>query len=343
MCASTPSNTRRLPLVGVEAVVEKRPQQAAALGDAERERAVERCFADAELRCALVLEPRDGVADRGQSQSGKRRVRGRIDDLVDALRLETARQVDARRIRYDVAAAVDARELPVVARNRAPLAERRVAHGQRMSVALRVGDGVGDMVAVAERMIADTGRADDEVAAHEPRDSGGGRRVDAQKRGSAGGGSSCQPTQNNEKPCSSRKPSPSSRGSLGSRLAAAWFSIGRMPLPPRFETSNSSAPLPRATSFGFSKKKSARNSTRPAALVGASSRSVTVRLAELWDRRRSAACRAASRTARPSRRPCRPRRRRARPLRSGRPRPQPTRPKRRRRSAKGQRACYEPR
>ena len=108
-----------------------------------------------ELRRAFVLEPSDGVADRREAQARERRVRRRVDDLVDALRRKAAREVDARRVRHDVAAAVDARELPVAARNRVSLAERRVAHGQRVRVAARVGDGVGHVVAVAERVVAD--------------------------------------------------------------------------------------------------------------------------------------------------------------------------------------------
>ena len=140
----------------VEALVEKRPQHAAALRDAEGERAIERAGAHAELRRALVLEASDGVANRRQSQARQRRISRRVDDLVNAFRREAAGQVDTRGVRHDVAAAVEARELPVAARNRLPRTERLVADRQGMRVAREVGR-VGDVVAVAERVIADAG------------------------------------------------------------------------------------------------------------------------------------------------------------------------------------------
>src|SRR5436190_16464716 len=52
-----------------------------------------------------------------------------------------------------------------------------------------------------------------------------------------------------------------------------------MPLPPRFETSYSTAPLPRSMRFGLITKKSAENSTLPAALRGALSTSAMMRFA----------------------------------------------------------------
>ena len=64
------------------------------------------------------------------------------------------------------------------------------------------------------------------------------------------GGSHCHPSQTSVKPWRIRKPSPNSFSALGFRLVLARLKNPSIPLPPRFDTSYSTAPLPRSGFFG---------------------------------------------------------------------------------------------
>ncbi len=69
------------------------------------------------------------VANRSQSQANHRRILGAVDYLIDFSRLETTLQINESGIR-DQLALNQPGELPVLARNDAPLAQDGIAHGQ---------------------------------------------------------------------------------------------------------------------------------------------------------------------------------------------------------------------
>ncbi len=173
-----------MPLVLVEAVVQKGAQHASALRDAETDRAVERAVRDAELGCAFVLESAHGVADRCEPEACERRTLRFVDDLVDSIRLEPVVEINVGGIGDRAAARRRAGELPALARNRLAWIERPIAHGQRIRRARGVRRGVRDMAAVAERLI-ETALAHHEVAAYPPGERRAAvrrrRRIDAQQ------------------------------------------------------------------------------------------------------------------------------------------------------------------
>ena len=157
-----------LPFVLVETVVEKRPEQPAALRAAKCDRALEGFGTDAKLGRAVVLELRDGIADGRETETGDRRILGFVDDLVDPVRLESAAQIHHSGVWYD-ALPVEPAETPLRPCDPVSLTRGRVAHGQSVRFVVRIGDRVGDMIAVGERMTRHA-LADDEVAAHEAAD-----------------------------------------------------------------------------------------------------------------------------------------------------------------------------
>ena len=81
----------------VEAVVEVRAKKSAALRNAERQRTVYRAGRNRQRAGRRVLQHRDHVADRCRPQPHERRVLRGVDHLVDLVRLELRRHVDACR------------------------------------------------------------------------------------------------------------------------------------------------------------------------------------------------------------------------------------------------------
>src|SRR5215831_2526492 len=84
---------------------------------------------------------RHEVAKCGQSQSSHHRILHRVDQLVDAARLEPALEVDGSPVVHQLAVDL-AREAPSTARHPLALAGRRVSNGERVALALRLIDGV---------------------------------------------------------------------------------------------------------------------------------------------------------------------------------------------------------
>ena len=119
-------------LVGIEALIEKIAEESAALRGAERVGVFRRGD-----RVGRVLEPRRGIPHGDESQTGNRRIRGGVRQLVGAARLEPALERD------DVA-----RQLPLVARDRGRRALDPVADGQRVprrrGIARRVAAQISD-------------------------------------------------------------------------------------------------------------------------------------------------------------------------------------------------------
>ena len=154
-----------LRFIRIESVVEEGSNQPPALRGAEYDRPFERFGADAELRSAVVLERRDGVADGREPESRDARVFGHVDHLVDPVRVEAAAQVHHAGIGYH-AVSFEPAETPLCALDRLSLVHGRVAHGHDVRCICRIGDGVRRMTTVAERL-AGHALADDEVAAYE--------------------------------------------------------------------------------------------------------------------------------------------------------------------------------
>src|SRR5262245_59472947 len=102
--------------VGVETLIDEVAKVAARLRDAESQSALDRRHV-----VALIFEIRRQVARRRKAQSHDRRVLRSIDDLVNFARLESAFEIDARRVRksrsVDGMSIDEAREPPFAARN----------------------------------------------------------------------------------------------------------------------------------------------------------------------------------------------------------------------------------
>ena len=125
-------------LVRVQPVVDIRPQESPALRRAEGVGALDISGGGVAVRLRFVLEERYDVADGRHAQADDVGADGRIDELIDAPRLEAAAQIDVVDVRLNPLV-LDADELESVARNVGRRSVGMVADGERGGGVVRVG------------------------------------------------------------------------------------------------------------------------------------------------------------------------------------------------------------
>ena len=145
-------------LIYVQAVVQERAQEAAALGDAERVGTLQRPGAGIPFLGRPVAQEAGEVAGREQPAAHDRTDARRVEDVVDLARLEAAFEPDVRVVGRELAVFL-AGEPPPPARDVGARTVWPVLHGHTGAGFVHVGGEVGDEHGGAEYIAeADAGR-----------------------------------------------------------------------------------------------------------------------------------------------------------------------------------------
>ena len=129
--------------VSVEAEVEQVAQEAAALGDAVADHALDRLLP--------IAQEAGGVAEGEQAGADNRRALGAVRHLVDAARLEAAVEQDVVGAGPLNAVGAELGEAPLLARDLGRLLILVVAHVETRGRVIGVGGGVAGLAEVADR------------------------------------------------------------------------------------------------------------------------------------------------------------------------------------------------
>src|SRR5579862_441412 len=126
--------------VAIESVIEERPQEAPALGSAERIGTLHevRLIAQNSDAVAAVLQKSDNVAYGSGAESDQHRILRGINQLVNFSRLKSGGHHQARAVL----------DFPIAARNGSTRAIDAIAHGERELGVVRICRRVREVVAI---------------------------------------------------------------------------------------------------------------------------------------------------------------------------------------------------